>query len=203
MARPMTALLALLTLSLCRCAQQPKEHSVLETAPAEAPQAAPPADQAPRLGRMVAVVNDPDHPAPDWLVQSVSQSMATAGGRLADDLDVDLLIVCRSRFESGMSFTPPEAAALTRATHLLAPDVLLRMPPDWTLRRPQARWLAMVEISLQTWEADEHESSVLHEICIRLGPQGVSSPQFNRTDLRALWQVLDAWAAGHAEARGG
>jgi len=202
MARPITALLALIVLSLCRCAPQPTEHSVLETAPAQAPQAAPPTDQAPRLGRTFAVVNDPDHPAPDWLLQSVAQSMAAAGCQLVDDPDSDLLIVCRSRFESAMSFTPPEAASLTRATYLLAPDVLLRVPPDWTLRRPQARWLAMVEISLQTWEADEHRSSVLREICIRLGPQGISSPEFDRTDLRATWQVLNAWAAGYAETHG-
>jgi hypothetical protein len=202
MARPITPLLALIVLSLCRCASQPREHPVPETAPEEAPQTAPPAAEAPRLGRTFAVVSDPAHPAPDWLLESVSQTMAVGGGQSGAGLDVDLLIVCRSRFEDAMSFRPPDSEALTRATHLLAPDLLLRMPPDWTLRRPQTRWLAMVEISLQTWEADDHQESALREICVRLGPQGISGPQFDRTDLRALWQVLDAWVAGQTGAHG-
>jgi hypothetical protein len=194
MLRPITVFPAFAALCLCGCARQQAGQPPLEVESPDESAAIVARAPTPSLGRTVAVWNEPDNPAPDRIIQSVKEAMVQAGCRIVDDLRCDLLITCEHRIEdtmSGSGFGPGEHV---RATYLVPPDVVSRHPPDWTLRRLDIRWPAMIRIIFRTREDPENPPS-LREIRITLGKEGIDGPGFNRADLRDLWAVLDSWAA--------
>jgi hypothetical protein len=135
-------------------------------------------------GLTLAVVNHAPQPAPAAAVESARRALAGAGCVVVEGLQADLLLLCRERPVTVPSRSPPAPGFFIRSTSLLSGDA--------AHRGPATRWLAVIAIDYERWAGTE--TGRLREISIRVGTEGLDGPRFRRSDLRALWRVLEDWA---------
>jgi hypothetical protein len=153
------------------------------------------------LHRVISVYNHPDEPAPDDLAASVGSALVDAGCGMVPGLDCEMLVVCRSRPRNPAVSRTWGPTEVVRTGYLSPRDHPVRVPPDWELTILDSRWLAVIDVEFETWKDFGDEYVALAEISIHIGTQGLDGPEFTRREYRALWRVLDDWAAANSGAR--